>query len=68
MTDLEIKLNGILGKTGDVVKVYCDPIDQKRYEGEAKLLKFLGSKGFLEFWEVEFVKDNFRCNRWIKAV
>jgi len=53
---------------GDIVNVYHDPFACETLEGPAKLLKDLGTRGFKqEYWEVQFLKDDFVADRWINT-
>jgi len=54
-------------KPGDIVNVWnLTPSGKKIIEGKAKLLNFhkILTDG-QEYWEVEFVSDNFVCDRII---
>lgn len=53
---------------GKIVMVYEDPITKKVPEGEAKLIQPLGSEADAfqaEYWQVEFLSDNFIASRWV---
>jgi hypothetical protein len=53
-------------KVGNVVKVYEDPLAEKRLEGEAKLVELLQQDDEREYWLVEFTRGHERHPRWIK--
>lgn len=44
-------------KSGDIVKIYHDPITKTKLEGEARLVKKLSSDEGLEDWQVIFISD-----------
>lgn len=53
-------------KPGDIVMIYEDPITQQKEEGRAKLIKQLFDSGDGQpYWLVEFLEDNYRCQRFI---
>lgn len=48
---------------GDVVKIYQDPLTEKRLEGEARLIRYVGTSfGYagnkFERWMCSFVQDS----------
>jgi len=55
------KVNRGMFSKGDVVTIYEDPLTQKKPEGKAKLLSFIGKaiNQPLEGWWVQFVDDDF---------
>ena len=52
-------------KVGDVVKIYEDPLTEKKLEGEAKLIQQLSEDVEREFWLVEMTRGHERHPRWI---
>ena len=55
-------------KKGYIIKVYHDPVTCQNLEGPAKLLKDLGTRGFKQqYWEVQFLDDEFVTDRWINT-
>ena len=53
-------------KVGDIVKIYEDPLTEKKLEGEAKLIQQLSEDVDREFWLVEMTRGHERHPRWIK--
>jgi len=53
-------------KAGDVVRIYEDPLTEKKLEGEAKLIEKISDDGEREYWLVEFTRGHERHPRWIK--
>jgi len=55
-------------KAGDVVRIYEDPLTEKRLEGEAKLIEKVSQDidTEREYWLVEFTRGHERHARWIK--
>jgi len=51
---------------GQVVKIYEDPLTEKKLEGEAKLIELLHQDSDREYWIVEFTRGHERHARWIK--
>ena len=51
---------------GQVVKIYEDPLTEKKLEGEAKLIELLHQDSDREYWLVEFTRGHERHPRWIK--
>lgn len=55
-------------KKGDIVKIYDDPYSCEKFEGEAELLRKLKEEqGGQEYWEVKFLLDGFRTQRWVNV-
>lgn len=53
---------------GQIVMVYQDPITCQTKEGKAKLIRNLNQNHpKQEYWQVEFLEDNYRCPRWINT-
>ena len=54
-------------KKGDKVKIYEDPITEKKLEGEAVLIKQLHGprEDGQNYWKVKFLSDGFVCDRFI---
>lgn len=53
-------------KIGDVVRIYDDPLTEKKFEAEAKLINMILEDDDREYWLVEFTPDHERHPRWIK--
>jgi len=56
-------------KKGDIVSIYERPLTETKFEGKAKLVKFLCQTGNVgvEYWRARFVDDNFVADRAIKV-
>jgi hypothetical protein len=54
-------------KRGDIVIIHEDPNTKQIPEGEARLIKKLGSESFdgLELWTVRFLNEDSTCTRFI---
>lgn len=53
-------------KSGDIVKVYEDPVTCLKLEGEAKILDVPDSTRDIVYCMVKFISDGFITHRWIK--
>jgi len=55
-------------KDKKIVTIYQKPYTNEEPEGQAILVQKLHeSKTKMEYWEVEFVTDGFKTQRWVKA-
>ena len=56
-------------KTGQVVRIFEDPVDCTKLEGKAKLLKCYRNdwSDNLSLWEVRFVDDGYETLRTINS-
>ncbi len=55
---------------GDIVRIYEDPLTEKKLDGKARLVKLLRAYDHdpLEMWEVKFLDEHSRYSRirWVK--
>ena len=51
--------------TGQIVKIYQDPISRVKLEGEAELIDYIDTHGTCERWSVRFGKDSCTYERSI---
>jgi len=50
-------------KSGDIVKIYEDPVTKQKLEGEAKLNHFIAKIGLnIERWQVIFIDDKYKMS------
>ncbi len=59
-------------KKDEIRTIYADPLSEKRPEGKARLVNYVRDAGFydgctVEYWEVCFISDRYRCMRYIKC-
>jgi len=52
-------------KKGQIITIYEDIITREKPEGKVKLIRCLNRS--LDYWEVEFIEDKFRCERFVEA-
>jgi len=56
-------------KHGQIVKIFSDPITEKKFEGRARLvfIEREADGNRLELWQVKFLRDNYETVRLIKV-
>jgi len=55
-------------EVGDTVMIWQDPVTQETPEGEATLLYHHWTRGNTQYWQVRFVSDGYKCERFIHPV
>lgn len=71
-THVATRQGNLQWQPGDIVTVYQDPVSEEKPEGKVRLIEKITEDPpevftRLERWEVEFLDDGFRTQRFIKS-